>query len=81
MKIMKTNWTFALAAFCFILGSTPVEAKPPNANQSVQATYPNGVTTTSTGYRQATADVVIVTVYGSNGSVTGTHRIEKPRGR
>ena len=78
---MKTNLTFALAAFCFILGSTPVEAKPPNATQSVQATYPNGVTTKSTGFGQTKTNVVIVTVYGPNGTVTGTHRIEKPRGR
>ena len=78
---MKTNWTFALAAFCFILGSTPVEAKPPNATQSVQATYPNGVTTKSTGFAQTNKNVVIVTVYGPGGNVTQTHRIEKPRGR
>ena len=78
---MKTNWTFALAAFCFILGSTSVEAKPPNANQSVQATYPNGVKTTSTGFGQTKTNVVIVTVYKPNGTVTETHRIEKPRGR
>ena len=76
---MKTNWTFALAAFCFIFASTPVEAKPPNSNQSVRAAYPNGVTTTSTGYRQATADVVIVTVYGPKGNVTQTHRVNYPR--
>ena len=78
---MKTNWTFTLAAFCFILGSTPVEAKPPNATQSAQYKFPNGVTSTATGFGQTNKNVVIVTVYGPNGTVTGTHRIEKPRGR
>lgn len=78
---MKTNWTFALAAIAFILGSTPVEARPGTKTESAQYRLPDGGKVIGTGAQQTNGTVVIVTEYKPNGTVLRSTCIEEKNRR
>ena len=74
---MKTNWTFALAAFCFIFASMPVGAKPAawrdiyrndRGWQSVSRDN-DGNRVVVTAVEQNRAATAVVTTYNPNGTV------------